>query len=152
MAITRAQVETMLVARLEAWLTEAAQPVTHSGSNAALNDPIGFAARRLGASVADVTNVADSDLSAIATDDYDALFDLAEWRALSNLARQLAKVDVTAGPLSQKYSQLRDAVTQAAEAKRTEIEADYGFGAPQLTSGNIGLDITFKDLDAEITT
>jgi len=151
MSLTRAQVETVLVARLEGWLSEAGLAVTHSGSNANLNDPIGFAARRLGASVSDVTNVTDTDLSALAAADYDALFDLAEWRALSNLARQLARVDVTAGPLSQRYSQLRDAVMEAADAKRTEIEADYGFGAPQLSSGNIGLDITFKDLDAEIT-
>lgn len=152
MSITRAQVETILVKRLGGWFTEADLAVTTVGTNADLNDPIGFALRRLDLTVANVTQVADSDLTGVAEADYDAFFDLAEWRALSNVARALARVDVTAGPLSQRYSQLRDAVMKAADAKRAEIESDYGFGAPQLSSGNIGLDITFKDLDAEIVT
>jgi hypothetical protein len=150
MALTRAQVETILVERLSGWMTEAALAVTHTGANASLNDPIGYAARRLGLTVANVTNVADSDLSAVGVDDYDCLFDVAELRTLENILRNLTRVDTTAGPLSQSFGQLRKDVQTAIDAKRAQIENDYAaqlVSGPQMQAGNLILDLSFTDDD-----
>jgi hypothetical protein len=151
MALTRAQVEQILVERVGGWLTEAGLATTANGDNAALNDAIGYAVRRIGGTVANVTLVADGDLSGIAADDYDALFDIAEWRALENILKHLAKVDVRMGPLAQSYSQLRRDVMDAAKQKRGEIEVDYAFLGAQLQAGSIALDISLKDEDLELS-
>lgn len=144
MPLTRAQVETILVRRLSGWMTEAGLTVTYAGANSDLNDPIGYALRRLGLSVADVTNVADSDLSAVDIDDYDIVFDVAELRAMQNILRQLTRVDTTAGPLSQSFGQLRKDVQTAINEKRAQIENDYAaqlVSGPQMEAGNLILDL-----------
>lgn len=152
MALTRAQFETILIDRVGGWLTEAGKDGTsHEGANPDLNDPIGYAVRRLGGTVADPTNVADADLSGLASTDYDAGFDIAEWRALENLARGLRKVDTRVGPLSQSFSQLRRDVLQAASEKRMQIENDYGLLGATLQAGVLTLDIALKDDDTRLT-
>lgn len=150
MALTRAQCETILVKRLAGWMGEAGLDVSTAGANTDLNDPIGYAVRRLGLTVADVTAIADADLSAVDTDDYDIVLDVAELRTLETILRNLTRVDTTAGPLSQSFGQLRKDVQTAIEAKRTQVNDDYGdelFSGPQMEAGNLVLDLSLSDSD-----
>lgn len=152
MAITRAQAEQILVKRLGGWMTEAGLEVTSAGGNKDLNDALGYATRKVGGTVASVTNVTDSDLAGISSDDYDALLDIAEWRTLTNLARGLGKVDTRVGPLAQSFSQLRRDVLDAAKEKRAQIENDHsGLLGASLEAGVITLDIALKDDDVELS-
>lgn len=152
MALTRSQFETILIGRLGGWLTEAGLDGTsHAGANDALNDPIAYAVRRLGGTVANPVLVADGDLAGLASTDYDAAFDVAEWRALENLLRGLRKVDTRVGPLAQSFSQLRRDVLEAAKEKRSQIENDYGLLGATLQAGNITLDLSLKDEDTRLT-
>lgn len=152
MALTRAQVETILISRVGGWMSEAGLEVSTAGGNPDLNDAIGYAVRKVGGTVANVTNVTTTDLSGIASDDYDALLDLAEWRALTNLARGLGKVDTRVGPLAQSFSQLRRDVLEAAKEKRAQIETDHsGLLGATVEAGVITLDIALKDEDFEMS-
>lgn len=151
MALTRAQFETILIDRVGGWLTEAGKDgASHEGANPDLNDPIGYAVRKLGGTVANPVNVADSDLAGIASTDYDAVFDIAEWRALENLLQGLRKVDTRVGPLAQSFSQLRRDVLDAAKEKRAQIENDYGLLGATLQAGVITLDLAIKDEDTQL--
>jgi hypothetical protein len=141
MAVTRANVEAILVRRLGALLTEAGlDGTTVSGSNLDLSDPIGWAVRKLGGSVANVVSVADADLAGIGADDYDQLFDLAEFRALESVSNHLVQVDLQVGPRSEKFSQLMAAVEGRLARKRKQLEVDYGFGLGTLEAGVVALD------------
>ncbi len=151
MALTRVQIETILLKRVGALLTEASLDTSSDGANADLNDPIGYALRQLGGTVADVTAVADGDLANVDADDYDELFDIAEWRALSNLEKHLTRVNIKAGPLSANYSELAERVHAMATAKRAELENDYGFGVAEIEAGVVTLDVLLKDRDIEFS-
>lgn len=140
MTLTRTNVETILIKRTGNLLQEAGLDYIISGSNSDLNDPIGWAIRRLEGSVASVTSVADSDLSAIDTSDYDQLFDLAEYRTLENISGNLTYVDLTVGPRSERLGQLAEMVEKRLARKRKQLAEDYGFGTEAEDSGIIHLD------------
>jgi len=135
MAITRANVETILVKRLGPALTKAGMATTVAGSNADLNDPIGWAARQCGLTVASLTAVADSDLSGLASSGYDKLLDLAEYRTLETVIQNLDDVDVKLGPRDEKFSQLANQLQKRLEAMLDKLKADYGYGAATIWTG-----------------
>lgn len=110
------------------------------GSNLDLNDPVGYAIRQLGGSVSDFTNVADGDLSAISTGDYDELLDVAELRLLENILGNFDDVNTTTGGISEALGQLGSRVEAAIATKREQIQKDYGRGRGKLKAGTIGLD------------
>ncbi len=117
MALTRANCEAILVARLSALLAAADLAVTVAGSNADLNDPLAWAVRRLGGSTADATTATIAELAAIDVTDQDDLFALAEYRALQNILGNLTFVDISAGPRSEKLSQLATQVREMLKAR-----------------------------------
>lgn len=138
MAITRAQVEGILVKRASGLLTELGLSTAVGGSNTDLNDPIGYAIRKTGGSVDNIALVDDADLSGIAAGDYDQLLDVAELRLLMTLRTEALKLaDTTAGPRSDKYSQIAAGLQAAIAEKRQLVAEEYGTTAPEMTAGVI---------------
>lgn len=143
MAITRVNVETVLVARLGALMEEAGLAVTILGANADLNDPICVALRKMGESVADISDVADADLDGVAEADYNELLDRAELRTLETIEGNYVLVDITTGPRSEKLSQLM-ASTQVRKTQLLDkIREEYGVGA--LEAGYLIMDFVEHD-------
>jgi hypothetical protein len=139
MSLTRATVESILVKRLSGWLSAAGLAVTVVGTNADLNDPIGWAIRQLGLTVDDITAVDDTDVARVGSSDYDKLLDLAELRALETIQQNLDDVDIEVGPRSEKLDQLAGRVAKALDRKRAQVQRDYGHGLGTLEAGVITL-------------
>jgi hypothetical protein len=139
MALTRANAESILVKRLSGWLAAAGLAVTSAGSNADLNDPIGWAIRQMGLTVDDVTAVDDGDVARVGASDYDQLFDLGELRTLETIQQNLDDVDIEVGPRSERLDQLAGRVAKALERKRAQVQRDYGTGLGSLEAGVITL-------------
>lgn len=149
MSLHRANVEVILIKRIGKWLTAAGlDGTTNNGTNADLSDPIGRAVRALGFTVADVTNVASSDLTSIGADDYDELFDVAELRALETCLTNYDKVNLSLGPRSELFDQLRNGMIQAIKFKREQIANDYD-DSQSLTGGVLSLDFEEHTEDYE---
>ena len=126
MALTREDVEAILIRRVGRWLIASGlDGTTNDGTNPDLNDPIGRAARGLGVAVASIAEVDDDDLLGIADVDADKLLDLAELRTLQTCLTNYDKVNVTLGPRSESFDQLRNGMLKAIQLKREQIAADY---------------------------
>ena len=150
MALTRANVEGILIKRVGALMTAASMDgTTIDGTNTDLNDPIGQALMRLDYTPTDITLIVDADLSSVGTGDYAGLLDIAEWRVLESIAGNLALVDITVGPRSEKLSQLADQVTAMAANKRQQVEDEYGIGGASMTAGILTLDFMQKTSETE---
>lgn len=135
MAVTRAQVETMLVRRRGKLMSAAGLAVSVSGANADLIDPIGYAIRRLGGSVASIIAITDTDIATVSADDLDGLLDISELRLLQNIKGNLDVVDITTGPISEKLSQLSDSLQEDIKTLTAKVEDEYGVGGTELEAG-----------------
>lgn len=134
MSLTRTQCEVELLSRCGKLLTAASlDGVTANGSNPDLNSPLGFALRQCGGSVADPSQVADSDLSSFAASSYDKLFDLAEYRTLENISGNLDLVDIQEGPHKENLSQLAAQVEKRLARLEKTLQAKY-YGLFQKTA------------------
>ena len=137
MAISRANVENVLVARVGPLMTKAGMDgTTVDGTNTDLSDPIAWALRQAGYSVADITNPTTAEV-ALALDDVDEVVDLGELRTLESVAGNLDDVDVTVGPRSEELSQLSVQVEKRIERVQARVEELYGHGAPVFDTGTI---------------
>jgi hypothetical protein len=123
MALTRANAETVVVSRVGGLMEFVELTVTYAGSNSDLDEPLAWAARRMGISLSDPTTVTDSELSGLSGDDIDDYLDLAEYRALEKIQGNLDLVDVTAGPRSEKLSQIANQVEKMLSARRDRVLA-----------------------------
>jgi hypothetical protein len=140
MAITRANVEAFLVKRCGSLLTAAGMDgTTVSGSNADLNDPIGYAIRKCGGTVAALASVADSDLAGIDSADYDQLIDIAELRTLESIEGNLDDVDISVGSRRESLNQLAAQVAKKIDRKREQVERAYGVNVGVLEAGVVSL-------------
>lgn len=128
MTITRANLEVILVKRASAYMSAAGMAVTFTGSNADLNDPIGYALRYVGYTVDDPSSVANADVAELASEDLDQVLDVAEYRLLKNISGNLALVDITTGPVSEKLSQLSASLEKRIEKLSADISTLYGAG------------------------
>lgn len=138
MTITRANTEVILIARVGAIMTEAGlDGSTIDGTNADLNDPIGWAIRRLGYSVVSIVLVADVDVASVGEAEYDEFFDYAEYRTLQNIRGNLALVDIRQGPQDLKYSQLAAQIGKMLDTMTADMKREYGFGLGELGTGTI---------------
>jgi len=127
MAYTRADIESVLVQRVGGvFIAAGMDGTTISGSNASLNDPIGYALRQLGYNVAYIASVSDADLAGVPGSEIDALLDLAELRALNNFIGMYSAVDIRLGPRSENLSQLAAQVGKRVEALEKSIASNYG--------------------------
>lgn len=129
MTITRATTEAVLVSRLGEWLIAASlDGTTVDGTNADLADPIAWALRTTGYTVASAGAPANSDLDDVTDADTDKLFDLAELRTLLSIYQNYKKVDGKAGPVEGKADQLAQRMRARIADLRAQIFADYGVG------------------------
>lgn len=137
MAISRANVENVLVSRAGPLLTKAGQDgTTVDGTNTDLADPIAWALRQVGYTTADITNPTTAEVAA-ASDDVDEVVDLAELRTLESLLGNLDDVDITLGPRSEHLSQLAKQVETKLKRVAKWVEKTYGYGASVLGTGTI---------------
>jgi len=120
---------------------------TVTGSNADLNDAIGAAIRRLGGTVTTPTSVTDTDVQTVATADFDALLDIAELRVLYSIRGNLIYVDTTAGPFTDRYSDIGDYLKDQIDALEEKIEDEHGIGGPVPQVGVIQREIASHDED-----
>ena len=118
MSITRIEVEQVLARRLGNFLAEAGMDALQDGVNPWLTDPLRWSLTALGYTVASVTAVTDSDLSGVETAHTEALLDLTELRTLEAVQTNLTSVDVTAGPLGERRSQLADRIGEMVTERR----------------------------------
>ena len=138
MSLTRANTEQILIRRCGKLLTAAGlDGTTVAGNNADLNDPLGWALRKSGYSVASVAAIADADLAAVSADDTDKLLDLAELRALETILGNLDDVDITLGQRSESLSQLSAQVEKKLTRLQARVEKAYGVGIGTLQAGMI---------------
>ncbi len=140
MAITRVQVETVLVRRLEAWLVAADMAITFAGANNDLNDGISNALLQLEIVPANISSIADGDLTSVATTDYNKFLDLAELRTLESVLENYAKVDVEAGAVKAQLDDFGQRIERTIQRKREQIARRYGLeGLASLEVGVINL-------------
>ena len=146
MTITRDNVEAILVQRCGKLLAAADMDgTTIAGTNASLNDPIGWSTRRLGYPVANLTSVSNADLASVADEEVDQLLDLAELRTLQNIEGNLDDVDISANGRSESLGQLVKQVQTRLERVKAAIEKEYGTGLGTLSAGVVELDFMEKD-------
>lgn len=141
MTVTRADVEVILVKRI-GLLFEAADlnGTTVDGTNVDMNDPIGYALRRLGYAVASAVLVADSDLSGLVDDDLNAFLDLAELRCLETFLGNFDDVNIKLGPRSESFSDLRVQAERRANRLRSSIARQYGLEDVSIDVGALRYD------------
>jgi hypothetical protein len=143
LSLTRAQFESILVQRIGGWLANASLPVTIVGTNAALNDPLGYAIRVAGGTVTSYALVADADVATVADANLDKMLDVAELRALENVLSNFALVDAKAGPVEAKSSQFADRLIKVIDRLRAQLAVRYGIeGIVGMQTGVITLNFT----------
>jgi len=152
MTITRSILETILVRRCGKWLIAAGlDGTTVNGTNPDLNDPIGYAARKLGLTVANPTSVSDGDLAALNLDELDKLLDVAEYRALQTVLENFEAVTLEVGGRHEHYSEFADRLQKLIALKALRLEKDYGLGQGTLDIGVIQLDFAQHSDSASTT-
>jgi hypothetical protein len=143
MALSRANVESILVQRIGGWLTNAGLATTIAGANQSLNDPLGYAIRIAGGTVTSYALVVDADVVTVADANLDKMLDVAELRALENVLSNYALVDAKAGPVEAKSSQFADRLMKVIDRLRAQLAVRYGIeGTVGITTGVISLNFT----------
>jgi len=125
MTITRASLETILVQRCGSLMSLVGMPVTYTGSNASLNDPIGYALRYAEYTVADITSVSNADIAELEDGDLDQILDVSELRLLENIQGNFSLVDITNGPESEKFSQSAAVIEKRINKLQAKIDSMY---------------------------
>lgn len=132
---TRVQAETVLVRRAEQAMTAASMAVTIAGSNADLDDPLGWALRQLSYSVADITSVTTAEVAAVTAGDLDEFLSLTEYRLLINIFNRVG-VDTAVGPRSEKLNQLAERL----EKRIASLGEELGVVGASIEAGVVSLD------------
>ncbi len=143
MSHIRAQAETELVHRASKKMALVGFSVTTAGTNTDLDSPLAAALRKMGLSMAGDT-VADGDLAAITSQQYDEFLDRAELRLMQNIYANIDFASITVGPRKEELGQLADQVKEAITELAGRIQAEYGVGASTLYSGSITHDFAAK--------
>ena len=126
MSISRANVEATLVSRTAKKMSLVGFPVTSAGSNTSLNDPIGTALLKMGKSVLNFSQVADTDLLGISMDEVPEFLDRAELRLLESILGNYDITDISIGPRSESFNQIEASLEKAIAAKQAQINSTYG--------------------------
>lgn len=137
---TRANAEVILVKRLSGLMGKAGMAVTFAGSNADLNDPLGWALRELGLPVSDITAVTSAEVEQVGTTALDEFLSFAELRTLENILGNLTGVDTKLGSRSESLSQLARQVQSRLDKLTQRLQDAYGYNAPSLEMGLLSND------------
>lgn len=149
MTTTRANVEAAIVADLGAWMAAAGLAVTIVGTNASLNNPIGWAIRMSGGTTAAPALVTDADVATVSTSYYDQLIALAELKTLEAIYQGWTAVDVRGLSFEESGDQFGKRVWAALQAKREEVEGVYGIGGYGAFSVTLTRTDGYSELAAE---
>lgn len=125
MIITKAAVNTVIDDRCGAFLVEARR-MTGDATKPSINQCIGWAVRQLGFPTAALTDVSDSDLSAVPDGKADALLDLTELRTLQSIETNLTAVTSETGPVSDEWNDLSKRLAAIIPRKQATIMAQHG--------------------------
>lgn len=148
MTLTRANVDTLINRRCGALLRACGFAlVEESGDNVDLNDPIAWALRQCGLSVASPVAPSEAEVGAVSDALLDQFLDHCELRALQSALTRYVGVDVSAQSESKQADQLGARIERAIARKRDQIARDYGTSASTLTGGaiNLAFQETFTD-------
>lgn len=127
MAITRAQLDTIIVRRVGSLLVECNMDgTTTDGTNLDLVEPLRWAMTQAGYSTASIVAVTDTDLVSVPSSALDKLLDLFELRCLESASTKFTNVDEVAGPRERKYSQLGRRLADLIADKTRLIESEHG--------------------------
>ena len=147
MALTRANTELLLVARTSEWLVKASMAVTVEGSNADLNDPIGYGVIQSGGTVASRVLVTSADIATVASADEEQFLDIAELRTWQNIQGNLVVTDTKIGPRDEKPGAQMTTLNGIVKRKEERIEDLYGLGVAPLEVGVINLNFAEHNED-----
>lgn len=128
MALTRTDVETILLKRLAPLMVLAGMDGETVPGNADLNDPEGRAIRDLGYTVAAITLVTNTDIAQVPESEYDQFLDLAEYHTLNNILGNYDDVDLKVGPRDEKFSQTVTQIENRIKRLEGKLERNYGYG------------------------
>jgi hypothetical protein len=148
MALTRANIETILIQRTGALLTLVSlDGTTVDGTNASLNDPIGYGIRQSGGSTSNFASVSDADVLTVDTTSQDQLIDIAEFRTLQNVLGNYNMPNTKVGPRDEEWGDLGEVISDRLDKKQKLLEELYGFGSRALEGGIIAYDFAEHDFD-----
>ncbi|MBK8467734.1 MAG: hypothetical protein IPL32_18120 [Chloracidobacterium sp.] len=133
MALTRAQIESVLLSRCKRRMELVGFNIVASGNNTDLNDPISTALQLVGITPTNIACVVDGDLATIT--DHSKLIDLAEIRLLENILGNFDLVTLQAASGTEHFSDGANALEKIIARKHAEIEKKYGIGAGLTVSG-----------------
>lgn len=145
MALTRSQLETVLVRRLGPWLTYVSLDTTIIGNNPDLADPIAQALLSAGYTVSNIVNPANADLTAVPSTDYPKLLDIAELRALETILQAFTDFDTKGLNYEDRDDQLGQRIESAIQRKRTLVQTKYGLETVAPQAGTIDLNFQTKN-------
>ena len=149
--MTRTQAENVLIARCGKLLAACGiDGTTVNGTNASLTDPLAWALRQSGYSPAAFGAVTNTDLAGVQDSDIDKLIDLAEMKALENALGNFDATDISVGPRSESYDQIRAGIEKILTRKQASIMRLYGVGIGTLEAGVIAYDFMTKADDTLI--
>jgi hypothetical protein len=137
MAITRAQVETELVARTKDLLDYCGLSYATDGTNPDLNSPLAFAMRNSQQTLIDPTVATDYDFSVMDPSDLDEIYDLAEYRLLLSILNRMTAVRTQVGVNAFYWSELRDSIDKRIARMQGLLDELYGYGRGTLEAGVI---------------
>jgi len=139
MPLTRAQAETLLVARCGKLLAAVGlDGTTVDGTNAALTDPLAEALRSLAIAPASPAAVTTQDLAGVADASVPQLLDVAELRALETALANWTDPDQVAGQDNrQDLGRLRDSLEKTVARKSERARSLYGYGVDATASAGI---------------
>lgn len=135
MSLTRANVEALLISRVGLLFVEIGKDgSTVDGSNADLNDSIGYAVRQCGQIVDSATAVDNDDVARVS--DIDKLLDIAELKALETAyTAALTLVSISLGEREQRFSDIAKGLKDLIEMRREHNRESYGIGERSLQGG-----------------
>jgi hypothetical protein len=138
---TRAQVETILVARCGALLRRVRlDGTTVDGTNASLADPIAAALRKLGIAVADPTDPDTVEVEGADDDDLEELLDRSELRTLETILGNWDKPDQQQDADRQDWGKLLALLRERIKQLRGRISTLYPDEGEEPTAGLVGFD------------
>jgi hypothetical protein len=147
MALTVVQFETILIKRTGTLLAAVGlDGSTVDGDNPDLVDPMGYAIRHMGESVATITDIVDADLTDFEETDYDELFDIAELRVLNSChSAATTKIDTEIGSRTEDWASLAQRLEKLIDAKQKQVDKSYLASEWSLTATVVDYD--FDTLD-----
>jgi hypothetical protein len=146
-ALTRAKFERELLDRMGPMLTASDRDAAAVGGNRAWGVGIREAARWIGLTLADPSEVTDADLANADISRVGEMFDVAELKCLELAARNFNQVGWASGSQRQDLHLFKAQLLADIKEMRDDLRRRYGYGLGALTVGSIGLGFQAGDPD-----